>query len=496
MDLETVAYADPLRPLKFHIPGAMYHAKGFTPWGAPRYGQATRDLYSSYYGHFIDPGAYLIRWYVEGDGRARDLHDLWIGAMKVYKTWPSANRETCTAMGEAIEAYRATWDPDFIGLLHPMAGAMFSVPFSKWQSASHHPHFHALWLNRWHDLARDPRILPAIDQYIADGFRACPTMQVLRFDLGADPAGLQEFVPAVYDRLHAIFRKPGDPFDGYEGGSFPADPYSFHTHVVYWMHAARRAGLLKLEQPAGDDGSSVYPYTHSHVQYLANETPGLHVLALNPAGKDFAWRLESPGGYDSDAILFRVLAPDGAELLRKPLTNPEEGRKLRYIGEHVLNFPVEAGGRKGLYALEARAHQPLFVAPVTQLPAEGLLLKKDVLYNVTGRASGFMAPRAEGQVLKLQLSAIDFRTRFVTVYVELVDAKGASVANTTLLYKTARETEEIVLDPAKHPPPWRFYANHYGWMKVLEGDGGLLFAPRAEMLAPLREALDSAGPKP
>src|SRR5688572_7528468 len=34
MDVGTINYVDPVRPPKFHLPGAMHHTKAFLPWGA------------------------------------------------------------------------------------------------------------------------------------------------------------------------------------------------------------------------------------------------------------------------------------------------------------------------------------------------------------------------------------------------------------------------------------------------------------------------------
>src|SRR5690606_32401049 len=111
--------------------GANYHTKGFTPWGSPRLGERTGDDYVEVGAHFINPDAFIIRWYLVGDHRALDLAQAWGAAFSRVALPPERSRECNTTLGEMISYYEATWDPQAIVYIRDLADDHNSRPWRE-----------------------------------------------------------------------------------------------------------------------------------------------------------------------------------------------------------------------------------------------------------------------------------------------------------------------------------------------------------------------------
>jgi len=345
MDVETVNYADPENaPIKAHLPGAMYHAKGFTPWGATRYGQPSRDAYVSVQGHWINADAFLIRYYLEGSRRARDLHLLWGQSIKRYGVWPGVSREVNNTANEIFALYQSTWDPDLLSLMDFQVENMMGAPLSKWPHSYHHPWFNPIWFARLHDMTRDPRIVPALVQYRADGFPGCQTMHAMIWRETGDKSLLDLTMPAVYNNVRTIYRNPGDPLDGY--GSRIADPYTFHQQVLYWMQALNEAGVPGV---GPGDAPPLYPATATHPQYIPSEPSALMLAAWDRDDREINIKLESR--FEMYRPYLRVLSPSGKIVQEYQDKTPGA---TRFKDDQIVRLKVPADGEKGIYRLDFR----------------------------------------------------------------------------------------------------------------------------------------------
>src|SRR5204862_235238 len=105
MDVGTVNWHDPERPMKFHNTGAMHHVKGFAPWGARQFSMYNVDADAGVWGHWIDPEAYLWRYYLEGHARAGELYRTWGTALSSGKLPYGPGREASNTIGMTLGYY-------------------------------------------------------------------------------------------------------------------------------------------------------------------------------------------------------------------------------------------------------------------------------------------------------------------------------------------------------------------------------------------------------
>jgi len=449
MDVDTIAWADPENArIKWHTPGAMYHAKGFTPWGAKRFGQKSGISYSGIQGHWINPDAFIIRWLIEGHPRARDLAMLWGDSLKRYGYWRGCSREIGNSSNELFSLYMLTRDPDLLPIIHDQVEGMFSRPLSKWPHSYHHPWFNPFWFMRLHAMTRDPRVIPALVQYRKDGFRGCMTMHAMISRETGDAKILGDYMGDVYDRTRAIYRNPGDPLDAH--GSRIADPYTFHQQLLYWLQALADAGIPRV-QPG--PRPSLYPTCATHPQYIPQEPSALPLVVWTPDDREITVKLESRRGMDMYQPYIRVIAPSGETVLE----HKSKRGGTRYIGDRIERLKIPRDGERGLYLIDMRNWEGcFFLVPITDAPLEGTALQKGVGYRTFGRSDLYYLP--VGGTATLTFSGMLYRTANSPVYVRVTDAAGTQLVETTVLHGSKRPEVSVALDPAKNPAPYRICA--------------------------------------
>jgi hypothetical protein len=486
-DVDTVNYAESERlPLKSHQPGAMYHAKGFVPWGAKVYGQKATDSYLGIWGHWINSTAFLLRWQLAAHARSRDVGQLWLDSTKASKYYHGASREIGNTANELMMWYPQVWDADLLPLMHDMANGMLNIRLAEWPANYHHPWFNPFWFVTWYAHARDPRVPARVAEYIGpDKFGGSATMHALLYWAN----GTTEYLPRYSDNYLSlalqVYRHPGDPLDGYRT-RFLSDPYTHRQQWPYWLAAAEAAKLPGLAQAKL---RSVYPSASAHDWFIESESPAVEVLALDPDDRAFTVTLHSPGGTDEGPMSLRVISPALKLPVQKSLRTTEEGRQIRYEGERALRFPIAKDGEQGIYRIDIRTHQVNFLSPYTDLPHEAARLAPGRGYSVHHNLDHFVQPVALTGPATLRLKAIIDRTRAYPVYVRLEDAGGKLITETSLLPSAQRAQLELTLDPAQHPAPWRLRT--IGTF-VLTADGpakSFLIATQAEAATTLAAAL-------
>jgi hypothetical protein len=164
----TVNYGD--GTILGRFAGYMYHGKGIVPWG----GNSGMDQ------HWINPSAYLVRYFLTGDRYALDLATTWEAALNASSTPASTNyspclgiypgttnvetlpwvdsflRERTAYLGELIDYYTATWSPQAL-LRIPAAATWINVPLEC--TSLNGPVWGEQWFFRYYDLSRDPNVV-------------------------------------------------------------------------------------------------------------------------------------------------------------------------------------------------------------------------------------------------------------------------------------------------------------------------------------------------
>lgn len=243
MDIGTVNYADPDRPLLGKLPGANYHVKGFTPWGSARGGERVGDDFVEVGGHFINPDASLFRYLLFGDPTGLELANQWFSSLGRVALPPERSRETCTTLGELLSYYENTWQPQAIAYIHELADGMLSRPFKEVPAFPVHPFFHDRWVMRYWNLTSDPRlqarVLEALEALRDGGYGE---LNALAWKWTGDKSWLEAALPSARPPFEALYRNPEDPLDGFGGRIFKPGR-SLNQTMPHYLQALLDAGI-------------------------------------------------------------------------------------------------------------------------------------------------------------------------------------------------------------------------------------------------------------
>jgi hypothetical protein len=167
-DVATVNYSDSAAPGR--LAGYMYHVKGLVPWGGN----------SGIADHWINPSAYLIRYFLTGDRHGLGLAHTWEAAVRQKvpvatngsaapnstcmdldsgaETFPWINynlRDRVNFLGELVDYYEATWSPQALLRIGPAASWIY-VPL---ECTGVTPTWGLQWFTRYYDLTRNPVVI-------------------------------------------------------------------------------------------------------------------------------------------------------------------------------------------------------------------------------------------------------------------------------------------------------------------------------------------------
>jgi len=457
MNISTVNYADPDGRIRFHTKGAMYHTKGFVPWGSAASGSGlspsrTKNMgHAGLQGHYINPDAFLFRYLIEGNRRALDAYKNWISSLKASRPYRGASRETNTTLGELLPLYRLTWDTDILVRIATIAESMVTIPMEEMPHPPSQLVWHQAWFSRLYDLTRDPRITKNVIQYTDDGNRfgrRHPNVTAWLYHQTGKREYLLHGARVALDSFRNIYRNPDDPMNGFRT-QFGAYRQRLYRAAPYWLAAAVQAGLRPSEIV---NPPSVYPSNATHPQFIRSEGPALLLFAHQPEDRPFKIRMESLSGRDHYQPAFRVISPKGK------LVHQQKARSgsTRYLGENIQTLDIPKDGERGLYRIDFRNWGGIiFLAPLTDLPAEASRLSKDRPATLHGRFDGWLQPVGDNQKLTFQFKALKRYDKVCATSVRLYDANGKAILETSLLYGSERAELSADIDTATHPSPYR-----------------------------------------
>lgn len=471
MDVGIINYADPQKPIRSHVAGAMHHCKAFVPWGSAPFDMELHDVDIGIWGHCIDPDAYLYRYYIEGNARAWDLYKLWGTAIHRGKLAIGGHgREAVNTFGMILNYYRATWDPQAIVYWRAGAEGILEKPLETGIAIPSFPVWYKTWAERYHELTRDERPIAAIKNWIDAGYgHVAPNCFVYR--MTGDRKYVDQFLWNVR-RAVIAYRNPDDVLNGYSEYS-GARRQETLMQLPRFLEAAEAAGITTLEPDA--KSPSVYPAST--------------VLALDPDDRAFHVRIQMRPQFQCS---IKVIAPSG-KLVQTIKVDPKV--KNNYEGANAELIPIPADGEKGVYTLELNAMVSEFQTPLTDLPHEIARLKPDKACRPEGLQYGYLAipPRSTAT---LDIAALSYGIKkeqsipFPTV-VRIRDAAGQTVIDTTLLEIGKRNRATVELKSDDKIGVWScLMASQWGPAVTWTGTAsGVYFARRPEAFEPVLRAL-------
>lgn len=519
--------------------GDIYHCKGFMPWAGN----------SSTGGHWIDVANYFVRYYLTGDRRGLDMAEQWIGTMtkmggsnklslpstiegyrnpdklaevEKYRKenkgvkeadlpqWMRAElakpanfnpREEFVPLGEFVQYYEGTWNPQMMILLDNEAEYL-NLPFEHTTSPSLSA-FGKHWQHWYHDFSRDPRVIDRIREWMELQKRqnrhgGYEMFAAFLYHATGDASYLKDCVSGAYEDTLNIYDCDGDRYDGFcLAHSNPGA--MFLGRLPYFLHAMDAAGL-KFER--SDAVTSVpsrggrvdqadkwlapsrgWSNTGVTVLTRANKPTRIEVSIFGPGSVG-----NLRGGYQlfyGFPELNAFQKPNAAEELKEKrattvvrfdsdncFDDPPELRNYSSLckGEPMvfpyverpthdpakLEYRLEHGGSAiNLPAFfDADAKKPL--PQVAVIPRESHWGGKtnQTSFFTVGVMDAYFRPLDEKAVIDLHIRSV-VRRYEVPTRVQIWDAKEKSVLDSSVFMAGQREEVKVTLDPAKHPLPWR-----------------------------------------
>ncbi len=478
-DVGTIAYAEPTSAetaIAFHLPGAMYHCKGCTPWGSEAKGMIRRDTHAGLYGHWVDSDAHLYAWLIGGDARARDLFAMWVDSLKQYGYMGSGvRREANNTLAMILNAYEFTGDADFLAPIWTLGQSLRTREPLEQQNPG--PMWHPLWINRYYHLTRDPDYVPFILKYgrwTAMGGTWNLALSALAYEVSGDKTYLTQQLNAVKQFPRRLYRCAGDPYDNYGMGPGPLGMNWGEMGVGPFMRALKQAGVREFPADLPErDGQ--YPVAMGRKAFS-------ELWGYTKAGGEIKIEMATMG-VEGDAHRGEVVvtSPDGQVLSRQP-----QGQANRIVTTAQVKAPA------GSLVNVAYQGYGGVGSGVKGFDAQGSVLIAGRGY-ATSSAYFYMMPMGQAQeaVLKFDAPAVDGNDRSI-VSVIVTDGAGKTVLESSLHHLFTHKSASVTLDPAKNPLPWRVDTLGAVRFSVTSGEGRWAIAPtraNLETMAPLLRKL-------
>jgi len=468
MNVDTINYHDPDRPIRSHTTGAMYHCKALTHWGSEAYGTKTGSSHAGLWGHWVDPDASLWCWYVSGRPRAKDAYETWAGTIRQTGTFIAGGaREVNTSLACAVNFYEAAWEPWILPMIHGMGESLrTSRPLEKQLPG---PMWHPLWMNRYYGLTRDPAYPPFILKY-ARRVQFFDTWTTALAALAYELSGDKSYLTAHFDRVNSFpmsfYHREGHPYDWYGMGPGPlGSRWGAYFCWGHFLYALNRAGIERIEPSEEKPGA--YPL------------PVEAIVALEEKDGPFEWKFSATSlGGDLHQMSLTLTDPDG-----KPIGQLKGHHRQR---SGVLKIPAD--GKTGLYRTQIRVYEAHLYSPLTSLPHEAALLPKNKRSYSRG-IHGYLAPSGENGVVEIEFASGRRIGAGRACNIILEDANGKLILRRSLFRDVGDETHTVRLDPKETPAPWKLRIHGLNSIKWTGPGRSLLLAPKRESIAPLRKAL-------
>ena len=449
-DISIVHYVSEERRFKYHQLGAMYHCKGFVPWGG--------DAHVAAHPTSMDFLAY--DYYLTGNRRSRDVMLEWVEGLKIASPGGHGTREGIQPLADMVVAYRLTWDAALVELMDRFAQAIFErAPLGEQGWWDYHP----LLLMRYYGLTgaekavKEYRELRTARGGYGGGARHIDGYLSL---LDGKMDSLKEWCPVLYADSISYVDQP----------RIYATGHASHVWIRYVYYAHKAPYLLKAMKEAGLTPQRPLTTIPTVLPILDRKT---WVVVREKQDRAIPLKLAFSRG-PSGKVRVRVHRSEGSKLLEQELV-PKKGDK-----ELALTIPADGKAEDYLISIELTGAYDSVLWPITDLRKEMALLRpgRSVFQPSGAGARYYLAPGKDAP--KTVTISSDTKT---AMGLELLDANQAVIARASdSRYVGNPQTLTI---PSDRPAPLSIYLSSHTQLTVA-GDKILavgltpdaLFAPK------------------
>ena len=150
-------YSKPGQLLHQHVPGGVFHCKGFHHWGGS----------AALWDHMVCPDYQLLNYYLTGDRRYWDTFNEWRTSLTKLHTRPTWGRNGVYMLKAFNDAYEATGDPILLAHRWDQADHTVKVPFREQHAMAFQPTVYPEYLRSVGDSAMLKRFLEYVDDLMA-----------------------------------------------------------------------------------------------------------------------------------------------------------------------------------------------------------------------------------------------------------------------------------------------------------------------------------------
>jgi hypothetical protein len=394
-------------------------------------------------------------------------------------------REYVVAIGEMVRAYQATLDPDVLRLTFELQWVL-EVPWHCVKYAATFPVFHDQWFSRYYALTGDPRVLDRVHSWLDAGYESLPA-QAFAYQRTGDAEYLRRGLPRYYDVARTLYRGDDD-VERYHGFSLLTQSNHgsrFIQQAPYFMAALDAAAIP--ERRGTDPGSYPASFAAESGAFTAQPPKGwtrssLTVL-VEPLDEPMqhVFELRGARGVNTPSGVLRVFGPPARpgpsawRTPRQPILSASYCRSLAGVGRlppcdielpRKVAFATEP--KDGLHAIElakaAHLQAPLSVPKKGGRPREAAVLRRSTFENgalkprqwlASGRMALYARPPGE-HTIRLKLAAFEPTAgeRALPAGIEIEDAVGTRILDTTLFSAGERKAVEVMLFRRKRVAPF------------------------------------------
>lgn len=510
--------------------GYMYHVKGFLPWGGD----------SGLHEHWINPSAFMLRYYLTGDRRALELAHMWfavagpgsltpLGAPPAglqCKDWANSfMRDRVTYVGELTDYYTGTWDPHALMAMSDESRYLLDVPFECTGSAGDHPIWTRQWFTRYYDLTYDSRTRDRFVNWSAAGLNDLAVNAFL-YQITGNVDYLRRVQGDFYDTAHIYYDSAGERYHGY-GPWVSAVSQVWLQEAPYFLHALKVAGLRSEygeKRVTYPGGGANFPVAGSPPGYPTRgwSDSSTVVLALTQTGRPLDVSMDALKSFgDPRGQMFVVAGPPRPPEAITSFVLSTNLFDTEYfpISAYPLTFHLPDPTPNVLYRVEVRSGPPRIFAPYTNLPEASVLRRRkfangcEPQFSQMGmdRQLFMLSPtRPHDNSVTLRLSAINGKDNIyppsaMPVYFRIETPAGLPIHEGNLFLYGNRQTADVALPAPAQPlgtpepqPMWKFYSatTHGPKLEVVEGAEEVLLSTKREHLTEIWNALPQIATNP
>lgn len=371
-DVGMVHYVSPQRTFPYHVLGAIYHCKGFAPWGGDAHVAA----------HPICIDHLIYDYFLFGNRRSLDALQDWIEGLKRASPGGYTTREGMTTMAEMIEAYRLTWDSGLVELIE-----RFRQPIVKGFQQEPSWDFHPLLLTRDWAFSGDRALLEAVRQAVQSAPEGNSPGGLQHHDaffalMDNDPRRMERWTARLFRDAAAVLDRPGQYGHGLTEVMWLDYIYPVHKQP-YTLKALKQFGL-SLKRP---------PQTAPAPVVLGS---GKSWIALRES-QDQAFPVTITSGQPTQAdISVRVMREDGTVIVTGTLPTAPTRDQIKPL---VLQVPTDGIAAQYVVELQRHSIHDQVLWPVSPLKHEMAVVPAGMAAELTAPVHGlrlyFTAPVTE-----------------------------------------------------------------------------------------------------